>query len=96
MQFSVLSANQHVGAGALDGPLKIGTIFRKINVIACGNMILHRKITGASRGPPPTHLYRNGTLNYNFAFCNPRYRWSAMKHTARAPGPVWAPMTAPM
>ena len=34
-------------------------------MIACGNVILCYKITGASRGPPPTLVYVNGTINYN-------------------------------
>ena len=34
-------------------------------MIACGNVILQCKITGASRGPPPTLIYVNATINYN-------------------------------
>ena len=34
-------------------------------MIACGNVILCYKITGASKGPPPTLVYVNGTINYN-------------------------------
>ena len=34
-------------------------------MIACGNVILQCKITGASRGPPPTLMYVNATINCN-------------------------------
>ena len=40
-------------------------------MIACGNVILCYKITGASRGPPPTLVYVNGTINYNFQRSTP-------------------------
>ena len=39
-------------------------------MIACGNVILCYKITGASRGPPPTLVYVNGTINYNLPIQN--------------------------
>ena len=39
-------------------------------MIACGNVILCYKITGASKGPPPTLVYVNGTINYNLPLCD--------------------------
>ena len=34
-------------------------------MIACGNVILRYKITGASKGPPPTLAYVYRKINYN-------------------------------
>ena len=54
-----------VGAG-IARPPKNGTFFgfpeRKSHVVACGDAILPRKITGASWAPPPTM----NELNYHF------------------------------